>query len=203
MNRKITIKNILISTLGTFFVSTGIASLVNGSYGADTISTFLLGALNYIDLPFWLASMSFNVIILLLTFFVERGQLGVGSFINGIGIGVMLRFLNPLMSSLAANYSLYSIFAAFIGPIFIGIGGAVYISSGLGAAALEALTNLIDNRTSLTIKTIRMLLDGTLVLTGFLLGAPIGIGTILGVILIGPVLELTLKTIHRINLATS
>ena len=202
MNREINIKNILISTLGTFFVTTGIATLVNGNYGTDTISTFILGALNFINIPFWLASMSFNVIVLILTFFIDRNQLGIGSFINGIGIGVILKFLNPLMSSLAAKTSFYSFFAIFIGPIFIGIGGAIYISSGLGAAALEALTALIKNRTNLSIKTIRILLDGTLVLTGFLLGAPIGIGTILGIVLIGPVLEITLETINGKKLVT-
>lgn len=203
MSGKINVKNILISTLGTFFVSSGIALLVNGEYGADTISTFLLGVLNHIDLPFWIASMSFNVIVLVTTFIVDRSHLGLGSLINGIGIGLMLRFLNPLMASIADGFSLYSLFAAFIGPVFVGAGAAIYISSGLGAAALEALTSLIEQRTKLRIKTIRMLLDGSLVLTGFLLGAPIGIGTILGVILIGPVLELTLKTIHGLNLVTN
>lgn len=200
MNKNLTFKNIMTSIIGTFFVSSGIALFVNGSYGADTISTFLLGVLNFIELPFWFASMAFNIIVLIITYIFGKEELGLGSFINAFGIGIMLRFLNPLIDSLFSGLTFYSVFAALLGPVFIGVGAAIYISSGLGAAALEALTNVIDKNTELSIKTIRMLLDGTLVLTGFLLGAPVGIATILAVVIIGPILEFTLNRINERNL---
>lgn len=201
MNKELTFKKIMISVLGTLFVSTGIALFVNGRYGADTISTLLLGVLNYIDIPFWFSSMSLNIIILVITYIFGREELGIGSFINAIGIGVMLRYLDPLIGSLSASFPYYSAFASLFGPIFVGVGAAIYISSGLGAAALEALTNVINNNTKLSIKTIRMLLDGAFVFTGFILGAPLGIATILAVVITGPVLEFTLKAINERKLA--
>lgn len=187
----------VVSILGTAIVSMGISLLVNGSYGVDTISTFLLGVLNYVDLPFWVASMTLNIVILIVTFLIDASELGIGSVINAIGRGYLLKFLNPIFGSLALSLPYYSMIAAVVGPILFGVGGALYISSGLGAAALEALTNIVDKNTKASIKTIRMILDAVFVMVGLLLGAPLGIGTVLCVLLIGPVLEFSLKVINK------
>lgn len=187
----------VVSILGTAIVSMGISLLVNGSYGVDTISTFLLGVLNYVDLPFWVASMTLNIVILIVTFLIDASELGIGSVINAIGRGYLLKFLNPIFGSLALSLPYYSMIAAVVGPILFGVGGALYISSGLGAAALEALTNIVDKNTKASIKTIRMILDVVFVMVGLLLGAPLGIGTVLCVLLIGPVLEFSLKVINK------
>lgn len=197
MNKKISLKKMVVSILGTAIVSMGISLLVNGSYGVDTISTFLLGVLNYVDLPFWVASMTLNIVILIVTFLIDASELGIGSVINAIGRGYLLKFLNPIFGSLALSLPYYSMIAAVVGPILFGVGGALYISSGLGAAALEALTNIVDKNTKASIKTIRMILDAVFVMVGLLLGAPLGIGTVLCVLLIGPVLEFSLKVINK------
>lgn len=169
---------------------------MNGTYGVDTISTLLLGVLNFVEIPFWLASLSFNVVVVIVTYVVDKQELGLGSLINALGIGVALKFLDPMMFEVSSLVPYYSVLASIFGPLFIGVGGAVYVYSGLGAAALEALTNLIYRKTDLTIKVIRMILDGSLVLSGFLLGGPVGLATIFCVLFIGPTLEFTLNLLN-------
>lgn len=202
MSEKLNVKKIIVSILGTVIVSVAISLLVNGQYGVDTISTLLLGIMNFVDLPFWVLSMTLNIVILLTTLILDRSELGIGSFINALGRSYLLKFLNPVFAGLALSFSSYSMIAAVLGPILFGVGGAIYVSSGLGAAALEALTNIVDTRTETSIKLIRMVLDGLFVLVGVLLGAPLGIGTVLCVLLIGPTLEFTLKIIDQMKLAT-
>lgn len=199
MSKNLNLKNIIVSILGTVIVSMAISLLVNGQYGVDTISTLLLGIMNYVGLDFWVLSMTLNVVILLTTLVLDPSELGVGSVINALGRSYLLKFLNPVFAGLALSYSSYSIIAAVLGPILFGVGGAIYVSSGLGAAALEALTNIVDARTETSIKLIRMVLDGLFVLVGVLLGAPLGIGTVLCVLLIGPTLEWTLNIIDKIK----
>lgn len=199
MSQKLNFKNIIVSILGTVIVSMAISLLVNGQYGVDTISTLLLGIQNYVGLDFWVLSMALNVVILLTTFIIDRSELGIGSFINALGRSYLLKFLNPVFAGLALSFSSYSMIAAVLGPILFGVGGAIYISSGLGAAALEALTNIVDKSTETSIKIIRMILDALFVIVGVLLGAPLGIGTVLCVLLIGPTLEFTLKIIDKMK----
>ena len=74
----------------------------------------------------------------------------------------------------------------------------LYVSSNKGSAALEALTQLLFKFTGFSLTFIRIGLDALMVIVGVLLGAPIGIGTLLCVLAIGPIFGLTLKQLNRV-----
>ena len=168
--------------LGTCLIALAISLLITAHQGYDTISTFLLGILNYVSVPFWIASLCFNLVVLL-----------IGSYINGIGLGLLIGIFEPVMDKIFVHLPFYSWLAIFIAPILFGVGAGIYVSSNQGSAALEALTALIYKRTKLTQKTIRIGLDAAMVLIGFGLGANVGIGTLLCIIFIGPIFEATVK----------
>ena len=155
--------------------------------GYDTISTFLLGILNHVSVPFWIASLCFNLVVLLIVAIFDRQELGIGSYINGIGLGFAdWDFLEPVMDEDFCSFAILFLVGDFHRPILFGVGAGIYVSSNQGSAALEALTALIYKRTKLTQKTIRIGLDAAMVLIGFGLGANVGIGTLLCIIFIGP-----------------
>ena len=179
--------------LGTCLIALAISLLITAHQGYDTISTFLLGILNYVSVPFWIASLCFNLVVLLIVAIFDRQELGIGSYINGIGLGLLIGIFEPVMDKIFVHLPFYSWLAIFIAPILFGVGAGIYVSSNQGSAALEALTALIYKRTKLTQKTIRIGLDAAMVLIGFGLGANVGIGTLLCIIFIGPILEATVK----------
>ena len=179
--------------LGTCLIALAISLLITAHQGYDTISTFLLGILNHVSVPFWIASLCFNLVVLLIVAIFDRQELGIGSYINGIGLGLLIGIFEPVMDKIFVHLPFYSWLAIFIAPILFGVGAGIYVSSNQGSAALEALTALIYNRTKLTQKTIRIGLDAAMVLIGFGLGANVGIGTLLCIIFIGPIFEATVK----------
>lgn len=179
--------------LGTCLIALAISLLITAHQGYDTISTFLLGILNYVSVPFWIASLCFNLVVLLIVAIFDRQELGIGSYINGIGLGLLIGIFEPVMDKIFVHLPFYSWLAIFIAPILFGVGAGIYVSSNQGSAALEALTALIYKRTKLTQKTIRIGLDAAMVLIGFGLGANVGIGTLLCIIFIGPIFEATVK----------
>lgn len=179
--------------LGTCLIALAISLLITAHQGYDTISTFLLGILNYVSVPFWIASLCFNLVVLLIVAIFDRQELGIGSYINGIGLGLLIGIFEPVMDKIFVHLPFYSWLAIFIAPILFGVGAGIYVSSNQGSAALEALTALIYKRTKLTQKTIRIGLDAAMVLIGFGLGANVGIGTLLCIIFIGPIFKATVK----------
>ncbi len=179
--------------LGTCLIALAISLLITAHQGYDTISTFLLGILNYVSVPFWIASLCFNLVVLLIVAIFDRQELGIGSYINGIGLGLLIGIFEPVMDKIFVHLPFYSWLTIFIAPILFGVGAGIYVSSNQGSAALEALTALIYKRTKLTQKTIRIGLDAAMVLIGFGLGANVGIGTLLCIIFIGPFFEATVK----------
>lgn len=139
--------------LGTCLIALAISLLITAHQGYDTISTFLLGILNHVSVPFWIASLCFNLVVLLIVAIFDRQELGIGSYINGIGLGLLIGIFEPVMDKIFVHLPFYSWLAIFIAPILFGVGAGIYVSSNQGSAALEALTALIYKHTKLTQKT--------------------------------------------------
>lgn len=196
---KLEIRKLLQVLLGTSLISLAVTLLITAHKGADTISIFLLGILNIFAIPFWVASLIFNIIILCIVAIFNRKELGIGSLINGLGLGLLIGIFEPIMDQVSVNISWYPIFAIIVSPILFGVGAGIYVSSNKGAAALEALTQLIFKHTRLSLKVIRIGLDASMVIIGMALGAPIGIGTLICVVAIGPIFEKTMKALNTAN----
>ncbi len=89
--------------IGTGLIALAISLLITAHQGYDTISTFLLGILNFVDVPFWIASLCFNIIVLLIVAVFDRAELGIGSFINGIGLGLLIGIFEPVMDKVSIH----------------------------------------------------------------------------------------------------
>ncbi|CAD5901649.1 YczE/YyaS/YitT family protein [Carnobacterium maltaromaticum] len=185
--------------LGTSLIALAIGLLITAHRGYDTVSTFLIGVLTIVPIPFWVASLLFNSMILLIVFIVDKKELGIGSFINGIGLGLLIGIFEPVLDSISVSIPFYSEVSIILAPILFGLGAGIYVASDKGSGAMEALTALIYKRSQFSMKTIRMMLDAFFVLIGFSLGATIGLGTFLCVLFVGPVFEYTYKAFERNN----
>lgn len=86
-----------------------------------------------------------------------------------------------------------------ISIIINGIGSALYISVHLGAGPRDSLMLALTKKTGGRIGLIRNSMEICVLLIGWLLGGPVGIGTLLYALSIGPVLELNLHALRYLN----
>ncbi len=112
-------KKIIQVILGTSMIALAITLLITAHKGADTISVFLLGMLTLIDIPFWVASLLFNAVVLGIVAIFNRKELGIGSLINGFGLGLLIGQIEPWLNKLSVNMTGYSIMAVLFSPYFI------------------------------------------------------------------------------------
>ncbi|TLG73849.1 YczE/YyaS/YitT family protein [Culicoidibacter larvae] len=189
---------ILVVIGGTFVSAVGIKFFLMGGMGVDPISTFLLGIMNYVPIEFGTASQLFSVVVIGIMFFLERKHLGIGSIINGLGIGFFINIINIGDVTLAPIYQ-FAYLDMIIGPLLLGIGIGIYLSANLGGSSLECLMTFFAEKTKFHIRYVRIALDLTLVVLGIIMGAQFGIGTFLGVICIGPVVSFTMMAINSIR----
>jgi hypothetical protein len=87
-----------------------------------------------------------------------------------------------------------------IGVVLVGAGLAIYIKAGLGSGAYDALMLFIHTRLHGEIRWIKTGLDFILAVTGFALGGPLGIATLVSVLFTGPVIQLSMKAIDAISI---
>jgi len=187
---------------GSFIVALGIVVLLHAGLGADPLSVFLLGIMEQTGPflgyhTFGTLSTTYGIVILLIVYFIDKTKIGIGSIINSLTVGI---FINLLYSINADKWMINSdIFNIITGPIIIGIGLVIYLSANLGAGSTEAIMVIIDERSRISLKVIRILQDAIFVIVGLLLQAPFGWGIVTGVLLIGPTIEYTIKFKDRLK----
>lgn len=185
---------------GSFIVAIGIIFFLKGGHGVDPISVLLQGLENHTPFRFGTLSQSFNAVVLMLVFLLDRSKIGWGSLINALSVGL---FINLLIDLPIFHFSELTILGtyllSFLGVLLMGIGLGTYLFADYGVGALEGMMIFFSEKFGITIKYIRIVLDAALVISGFLLGGSVGIGTVAGVLLIGPTIEITLRTLHKLK----
>lgn len=190
------LKKIGVVALGSIMMSIGIALYLNAGIGADPLTVFTSGMANTTGLSVGKASLSIMAVLICLIFFLDRKRIGLGTVLNAGIIGVFVDiFLNMdflKINSLPASAIMLST-AAFLFSIGVG----VYISAGLGEGAVDAIMVLLHNRTGINIRWVKIGLDICLLVLGGLLGGRLGIGTVVGVLATGPIVDRTLKVLKN------
>ncbi|WP_137742908.1 YczE/YyaS/YitT family protein [Robertmurraya siralis] len=182
---------VVISTAVTAF---GITMVLLAEMGADPISTFLLGVLNFIPIQFRTGSQIFSLTFLVINYFISRDFFGFGSLIFSIGCGFFINlFLSADLKAVLFLQNMPDFCMAIIGIVMFGMGTGLFLFTKTGVGPLEGLMFFFSKRYNVTIKFTRMVIDGILVATGIALGGLVGLGTILCILLTGPIIEISLK----------
>jgi uncharacterized membrane protein YczE len=134
----------------------------------------------------WAIIVSF---VVFLGWFAMRQRLGAGTLVNAIGVGLVI---NLVVSTFHPPHALGARIALMVGGV-VGNGFAtgLYIGAGLGPGARDGLTTGIAARGH-SIRVVRTSIEATVLLTGFLLGGTVGVGTLVYALAIGPITHLTI-----------
>ena len=186
---------VLIGVLGTMIVSLGAVFFIAANNGMDPISVFAQGLSNKTGLQLGTWSLMSGMIVLVIVYLLDRKMLKWGSLINAFGVGF---FINVIMSIYVPKFSnsFQSALGTVFGAFLLGFGLSVVIFANIGMGPWEGLMTYISNKTNISIKFIRILMDLALTLIGFILGGTIGFGSIIGVFGIGPIIEYSLKGLN-------
>jgi uncharacterized membrane protein YczE len=137
----------------------------------------------------WAIIVSF---IVFLGWLVLRQRLGIGTLVNAVGVGVVI---DLTVATIHAPHELWARVALLIGGV-VGNGFAtgLYIGAGLGPGARDGLTTGIASRGH-SIRVVRTTIEAGVLISGFLLGGTVGIGTFVYALSIGPITHLTIPAL--------
>jgi uncharacterized membrane protein YczE len=184
--------------VGIFLLAFGIFLILKEPNGADPMSVFLQGVHLKTGLRVGTINQIMNLSILFLVFVLDRSSIGVASVLYAISVGFFINILFQLYPNPATN-SFLSFIGTIGGGVVIGIGTAVFIYADYGAGAVEGLMVYINSKFGFFMKRIRMLMDLSFAIIGFILGGVVGWGTVIAVFTIGPTIEYTLKQLQQIK----
>jgi uncharacterized membrane protein YczE len=117
-----------------------------------------------------------------------REKIGWGTIGNILFIGLWEDMFLALIPSVKNNLLLQ--LAMLLAAIFlIGVASAIYIGVDAGAGPRDSLMLAVHRTTILSLRLGRAIIELIVVAVGWLLGGPLGIGTVIFALLIGPAVQ--------------
>ena len=175
---------------GLYLVGLGLAMMIHTGLGVPPWDVLTQGLQHQTGLSFGIAATIISAIVLLLWIPIKQKP-GLGTLINAISIGPFADLSKPLMPELDGLF--LNIVWLCLGLASVALGSGLYISANLGGGPRDGLMVGLTRVSGWPFWIVRSLGEGTVLLTGWLLGGTVGIGTALFAVGIGYMLQITMK----------
>lgn len=175
---------------GLFLFALGIVMTMNANLGYAPWDVFHKGMSNILRMSIGNASILLGLLICIVVLLAEE-KLGVGTLLNMVLIGVFLDWILTLrMIPLMKNFP-SGVGMMMAGLLVISFGSYFYMGSGFGAGPRDSLMVVLERKTGLPVGMCRALLESSAVFFGWLMGGPVGLGTVLAAFGIGFCIQVT------------
>jgi uncharacterized membrane protein YczE len=182
--------------IGNWLYGTGEALLIKADIGQTPGTVLAQGIQNLTGDSIGWTSFYISVSVMFL-WIPLRIKLGIGTVFNIILVSVAIDVMSPLIAH-PDSYAL-SVIQVLIGILVIGLGSAFYIPSNLGPGPRDGLMTGLHYRTGAPIGRVRFGIEAVLLISGWLLGGSVGLGTVLVTLLIGEVVAIFFGIVGQIS----
>lgn len=182
--------------VGLFFFGFSLALMIRGAIGVAPWDVLSLGIINQLPLGFGTVTVILSFFVLLLWIPLKQ-RLGVGTFCNALLVGPFADIALHVLPEPSELFPRILMFA--IGLVTISIATVLYISADFGPGPRDGLMTGLVARTGKPVWMMRTLIEGSVLLLGFVLGGPVGVGTVIFAFGVGPLIGLFLPLGHRLR----
>jgi uncharacterized membrane protein YczE len=185
------IRDFFVIQIGFALFGLSIALTIESNLGTGTWSVLevALAEITKLSVGTITVIVGFSVLVIALAL---REKVGWGTLGNILSIGPWLDLFLWLLPSIQDNLILQFTFS-FAGVFTQGIASAIYIGVNAGAGPRDSLMLAIHRTTKLSLRVSRGAVELTVLIIGSLLGGPVGIGTLIFAVLIGPAVQWAFK----------
>jgi uncharacterized membrane protein YczE len=182
---------------GLAFFGFGITLFLHANLGLAPWDIFHKGLSKKLDLSIGLVIVGVGLLLLLL-WIPLRQRPGVGTILNALEIGFVVNLTKPLIGE--PDQLIIRALMVVAGVLVIGLGSALYIGAGLGSGPRDGLMLGLSKYSikgrQISIRVARTAVEITVMIAGLLLGGSIGVGTLIFMFGIGPLVQLILPRIE-------
>lgn len=177
---------------GLLILGLGIALTVKGQrFGVGSWDVLHIGLFKQLGLTIGLWSIIVGIIVIIIAS-IGLGEFPrLGTFVNMTTVGLFIDFFNWLIPNPTTIF--IQLIAFILGILLIGAGGGIYISANLGAGPRDSLMLLAVQKLNFSITVARTIMEVVVAIIGYLLGGPIGVGTVIMAFALGPIMQISLK----------
>jgi uncharacterized membrane protein YczE len=160
--------------IGLIFFGVAISLSIEADLGTNPWSVFHVGAGDLLGLSVG-TMVTITALVLVLLFAPLREPLGIGTVLNIVVIGISVDMTSYILPDL--NAMPVRLAALGIAPVLLGFASGLYIGAGLGPGPRDGLMTALERR-GLPIWLARTTVEVTALTLGWILGGPVGLGTV-------------------------
>ena len=181
---------------GITIMALGISLTIKGQrFGLGPWDVLNVGLHELIGLSIGTWAILTGILIVIFTMMGTRKFPPLGTWLNIFFIGSFIDVFNWIIPDVT-SFVMQLIFF-LLGVVIMGIGVGVYVSPNVGAGPRDSLMLLIMHKTGWSVKKVRTGIEVIVGFVGWLLGGPIGVGTIIIALLLGQLIHYTLPMSRR------
>ena len=187
--------------LGLTIAHFGVTLFLLSDLGADPFNVLVQGLFRSLaQLTGWpvlthgRVHIALSLLIIVILLITDRSYIKIGTVLCMLFGGPIIDFFTALLAFLPdlANTLALRILLLALGCVILAFGMTIVIRSDAGTGPNDLVALVISEKTVKRFSIIRVLVDASFILLGFLLGGVVGLGTLVCMLLVGPVAGLFL-----------
>lgn len=187
---------------GLVTIGAAIVALLESRLGLAPWDVFHVGIAAHGPLTIGTASIAVGLAVLLVAWVLGQPP-GFGTVANAVVIGAVVEVLRrlPWIAHLPSAGLAWRAGLLALGVALFGLGSALYIGAGLGAGPRDSLMLVLARRLGVRIALVRIGLEAAALVSGWVLGGTVGVGTAAVALALGPAVEASFRLLIRLGLA--
>ena len=188
--------NMVIAFVSLFINGFGVYLTIQANIGAGPWDVLNIGLSKTFGILYGSASITVSITILIIDILLKE-PIGIAMFIDAITVGKAVDFFNWLNVVPPCRTVPGGIAVMFAGLVVLAYTQFTYMGASLGCGPRDTLlVGLAKRLKKLPIGLVSIMLLGTATLIGWLLGGPVGLGTIICASCAGPVMQFAFMTVR-------
>ena len=195
-NRKSILFNTLMAAISLFFNGLGVYLTIHADIGAGPWDVLSIGVSKTLGILYGSASIAISMTILAIDIAL-REPIGIAMFIDAVVVGKSVDFFNFIDVIAVPKTIAGSVVMILIGLTIMGYTQYFYMRACLGCGPRDTLlVGLTRRLKKLPIGVVSIALLSLATWFGYLLGGPVGIGTLICAFCSGPIMQFAFMTLH-------
>lgn len=184
-------KRVILALVGTLIIAVSIGMVRFTDLGLNPFTAMLVGFTNLSHIEFRYIYPLVNALLIIAVLLIDKSMIGIGTILNLFLIGPVADYSLLTMENITTNPSYgFRLFILLIGILIMSLGISLYTSANVGNSAYDSVFLIINEKKPKISKgQARLITDAICVIISVFGKATLGIGTILNVLLTGPLID--------------
>lgn len=138
-----------------------------------------------------------GLLLIIVSFILDRSYIRLGTFLNAIIIGFMIDFYLSLDILPTVTHSWLDVITIIVGIIIMGVGGGIYNAARVGSGPRDGFMLSISDKMGVSVQMVRIITELIVLVIAWLLGGTIFIFTFIFTFVQSPIFQFVYLRLQR------